>query len=594
MISMACESMQGNLTAQEAVQDLSNEKITRLVSCLTVEHAGYGLAVLIALGLRLWTLGASTLGPAEALQALPAVAAMNGAAPDLVGVSPLLYVLQRITFALFGATDSTARFWPALLGGLSPALFFTFRRYLTPGGALAGAFLWSLSPLGVWSSRLAVGDALVPVMALAIFAVLAEMRKGRTVGAWLGLAAGLLLTSGTNAYTVWLGLVAAVLWMRSESRENWASIRDQGRLVFAGLLIALVIATFFLTEPAGLAASVGLFSPWLSDLIPGNGEYSAAEIVLRLAISEPFSLAFGLAGAITLLRRRERTGIWLAMATMVAFLVTLIGGGRHPADLSLVALGLALLAGPVVSRVLGYAYEWRRERDPWLLVLISLSLLVAAAISIPSALNAANNGEWRSLYAGVGAATLVMTVTTWIAYGVWGNWHTVARSLPIVPLVLGMALHVGSMVSLSYDRGAGRQSGIVHELPATDLVDLKKELRSLSALNGGGEREAAVDVIWSPLEADPVLPVLRWQLRAFPSVRFSASIPPDVAPLVLAPVEDQPRLSNYSGAEFAVLQRWTIAQLPDFSSALRWVLYREALTAPEKTRLILWADRSQK
>ena len=579
---------------QEAIQDSPNEKITRLVSCLTLEHAGYGLAVLVALGLRLWDLGASPLGPAEALQALPAVAAVNGAAPDLVGISPLLHVLQRIAFALFGASDSTARFWPAFLGGLSPALFFTFRRYLTPGGALAGAFLWSVSPLGVWSSRLAIGDALVPVAALAMFAVLAEKGRGRKAGTWLGLAAGLLLISGPNAYTVSLGLVAAVLWPGSEVRKIWSGIRDQARLTLAGLLIALVTATFFLTEPAGLAAGVGLISTWLSDLIPGRGEYSIAEIILRLVISEPLILAFGITGAISLLRRSERAGTWLGTATAVALLVALAGRGRHPVDLSLVALGLALLAGPVVHRVLGYAYEWRRERDPWLLVLITLSMLVASAFSLPSALNAANNGEWRSLYAGVGAATLVMSVTVWVAYGVWGNWRTVARSLPIVLLVLGMAWQIGSMVSLSYDRSAGRQSGIVHEMPATDLLDLQRELRNLSAQNGGGEREANVDVIWPSLATDPMLPVLRWQLRAFPNVRFSASIPPDTAPLVLTQVEDQPRLDSYSGAEFAVLQRWTIAQLPDSGSILRWVLFREALTAPEKTRLILWADKSQK
>ncbi len=579
---------------QEAVQEPQDEKIRCIVSCLTVEQASYGLAVLIALGLRLWDLDASTLGPAEALQALPAVAALNGAATDLVGSSPLLHVLQRITFALFGASDSTARFWPALLGGLSPALFFTFRRHLTPGGALAGAFLWSLSPLGVWSSRLALGDALVPVMALAMFAVLAEMGRGRKAGAWFGLTTGLLLISGPNAYTVLLGLVAAALWPGSEVRGIWSGIRDQARLAFGGLLIALVIATLFLTEPAGLAGGVGLFSTWLSDLVPGRGEYSVAEIILRLVISEPLVLTFGIASAISLLRHSNRPAIWLSTTTTLALLVALAGRGRHPVDLSLVALGLALLAGPVVDRVLGYAHEWRRERDPWLLVLVSLAMLAASAISLPSALNAANAGGWRSLYAGVGTATLIMSVIIWIAYGVWDNWRTVARALPIVPLVLGLAWQIGSMVSLSYDRGAGHQSGIVHEMPDADLIDLQKELRNLSALNGGGEREAEVDVVWPSLATDPVMPVLQWQLRAFPNVRFNASIPPDVAPLVMTRVEEQPRLNSYSGAEFAVLQRWTIAQLPDSSSALRWVLFREALTAPEKTRLILWAHAERR
>lgn len=578
----------------EAIQNHPSEKLFRMGHCLTIEQAGYGLAVFIALGVRLWNLGASTLGPAEALQAMPAVAALSGAAPDLGGVSPLLHVLQRIAFALFGASDSAARFWPAVLGGLSPALFFAFRSYLTPGGALAGAFLWSLSPLGVWSSRLALGDALTPVIALAMFAALAAIKRGGKWGAWLGLAAGLLLISGSNAYTVLLGMIATALWPPPGVRAIWSGIRGEARLVLAGLLLALITATCWLAEPAGLAAGVGLLGSWLSDLIPGRGEYSVAEILMRLVISEPLSLAFGIAGAISFIRRAERVGAWLGMATALALLVALVGRGRHPMDLSLVALGLTLLAGPVVARVLGYACEWRRDRDPWLLILVSLSMLAASAIGLPSALNAANNMEWRSLYAGVGIATLVMSVVVWIAYGVWDDWRTVARFVPIVPLLLGIAWQMSSMVSLTFDYGAGRQSGIIHVMPATDLVDLQGDLRDLSALSGGGEREANVDVIWPSLATDTVMPVLQWQLRAFPNVRFQASIPPDVAPLVLTPVEDQPRLNNYSGAEFAVLQRWTVAQLPDPDSVLRWVLFREALTPPEKTRLILWVNTAHK
>ncbi len=579
---------------QAGIQDHPTENLSRMVGWLTVERAGYGVAVLLALGVRLWGLGAIALGPEEAMQALPAVAVVTGAAPDLSGLSPLLHALQRITFSLFGASDGTARFWPALLGGLSPALFFLLRRYLTPGGALAAAFLWSLSPLGVWSSRLSLGDALVPTLTLVLLGVAAGVKQGRQWGVALGLAVGLLLISGPNAYTVLLGAAATALWWAPEARTLLSRIRNQTRLTLMGVLATLVIATFFLTAPAGLAAGAELLGRWMSDLIPGRGEYSILETALRLLLSEPFALVFGVSGAIWSLRGRERIGSWLGIMTALAFAINLIGRGRHPVDLSLVALGLTLLAGPTVARVLGHAYEWRRERDPWLLVFVSLALLVASVIGLPSALNSTNSEDWRSLYAGVGIATLVMSLIVWVAYGVWDNWRTVTRALPVVPLVLGLAWQVGSLVSLSYERGVGRQSGIVHDTPATDLVDLQGELRNLSALSGGGGREANVDVVWAPMVSDSVLPVLRWQLRDYPNARFTASIPQDVAPLVMTPVEDQPRLNSYSGAEFAVLQRWTIAQLPDGASRLRWLLYREALTPPEKTRLILWVNRAEK
>ena len=179
----------------------------RAVDWLTVERAGYGIATLIALGVRLYGLAATPLGPAEALQALPAVDAMRGALPDLAGASALLHTFQRITFILFGATDGAARFWPALLAGLTPLLFYFLRRPLTRGGALAAALIWSLSPLGVWSSRVGLGDALVPTFALAFLAVLLLERRGPWWWALVGLTGGLLLATGPNAYTVVLSAV---------------------------------------------------------------------------------------------------------------------------------------------------------------------------------------------------------------------------------------------------------------------------------------------------------------------------------------------------------------------------------------------------
>lgn len=560
---------------------------------LTVERAGYALAVIAAVGIRLWGLGDAPLGAAEATQALPAVAAMRGAAPDLLSpnaftaVSPLLHVLQRVTFSLFGATDGTARFWPALLGSLSPLLFYFLRQRLGRGGALAAACLWAVSPLGVWSGRLGVGDGLVPTFALAVLALVVWQGRGRTWALLTGLAAGLLLISGSNAYTALLAGVLGLAWAAPRARELWADLRAEGRMVLAGLGIALLVACFFLTESAGLAAAGNLPGRWLADLMPGAGEYNAAEMLLRLALSELAVLGFGIGGFIIALRRRDRFGAWLGAATALALLVALIGRGRHPVDLALVALGLTLLAGPAVAQTLANAYEWRRDREPWLLVLVSLALLIGAATGIPSALNPTNTADWRSLYTGVGIACLIMTVVVWIAYGVWDSWRVVALALPVVPLVFGLAWHVGEMVSLSYDRGAWRQPAILHETPASDLGDLQKLLLDFGGLTGGG-RDATVQVAWPDFATDPAVPVLRWQLRDFQAAEFAAALPAEPARVVITPVGEQPRLDGYSGEEFSVLQRWTPSQLPDSSAIVRWVLYREARSAPEKARAIFW------
>lgn len=560
---------------------------------LTVERAGYALATVVAAGIRLWGLGAVPLGPAEAAQALPALAAMRGAAPDLLtpntfaAVSPLLHVLQRVTFVLFGATDGAARFWPAILAGLSPLLFYFLRKKLTPGGALAAAFLWAVSPLGVWSSRLSLGDGMAPTFCLALLALVVWSGRGRAWALLTGLGAGLLLLSGSNAYTAVLAGLLGLAWAGPQARELWADLRREARLAFAGFGIALLVGCFFLADPAVLAAAGNLPGRWLSDLVPGVGEYGPAELLMRLALSELAVLGFGAAGFILALRRRDRFGTWLGASTALALLVALVGRGRHPLDLALVALGLTLLAGPAVATTVANAGVWRREREPWVLVLVSIALLVGASIAIPSGANLSNTPDWRALYTGVGIACLIMAVVIWIAYGVWDSWRIVVMALPVVPLVFGLAWQVDQMVSLSYDRGAWRQTGILHEMPASDLVDLHKLLLDFGGLTGGG-RDARVDVAWPNLVDDPAVPVLRWQLRDFQAAEFTAALPAEPARMVITPVGEQPRLDGYSGEEFGVLQRWTPSELSDSSAIIRWVLYREARTLPEKTRAIFW------
>ena len=79
-----------------------------------------------------------------------------------------------------------------------------------------------------------------------------------------------------------------------------------------------------------------------------------------------------------------------------------------------------------------------------------------------------------------------------------------------------------------------------------------------------------------------MLAELRWLLRDHAGLRVAAAVPSDAAPLVITPVEDQPLLKDrYSGAEFPILQTWRPTGLGDFNAYLRWVLYREAKTAPE-------------
>jgi len=623
----------------------SSGRRVALTSWLTTERAAYGAVTVVALVVRLIGLAWRTLGPAEAAQALPAWAAAVGQAYDLTGTSPLLFGLQRLLFTPLGTTDVLARWWPALLGGLAPLLFYALRNRLTRGGALMAALLWAVSPVAVLTGRLGLGYGLVPPLALALMAALNwatmvagdrakpgdEARSGDQDRAgdrqdkagdqrWSPLqvaavALGLLLVAGSGAYTVVLIGLVAMVWWWDALPVFWDTLKAHRRSVALGVLVPLTLgATFFLMAPTGLAAAADLLGAWLRGLRPGAGDYGAWDIARRLLLSEPLLLGFGIAGLVRALRARERFGTFAAIAAGVALLVPLFGSGRHPADLGLVVLALTLLAGPAVAQALRNAWSWRDELDPWLLVGLSLTLLAAAALSLPSYFDPVNPADWHQLYASVGIVTTFLAVALWLIYGVWGDWRTVARALPVVPLVLGMVWGVSQLTGLNYDRGAWRQAAVLAETPAPGLADLQAELRDLAALHGGGAREARIDLVL-PASSDDLYiaaglaPMLRWTLRDFPNLRIVTNLPADsqadpqdagssgtgLAPLVITPVEDQPILSErYRGAEFTILQRWSPHSLEDFNSRLRWVLYREAKTPPAEVQsVVLWVEQTE-
>jgi hypothetical protein len=84
---------------------------------LSLEHALYILIILLALTLRLLNLGAAPLAEGESVLALKALDLAKG---ERVALEPQpgYVALTGATFALFGSSEFTARWWPALVGGL--------------------------------------------------------------------------------------------------------------------------------------------------------------------------------------------------------------------------------------------------------------------------------------------------------------------------------------------------------------------------------------------------------------------------------------------------------------------------------------------
>ena len=136
-------------------------------SKLTVEIGLYAILATLALALRLYRLG---LAPLSTSEAMLSVAALRGTAIP-TGASPLLYWVNAFLFSTFGAGDTLVRLLPALAGSVLVLLPALMRERIGRVGALGAAALLAISPVAIFTSRTASGDALV-----------AAVMDGRAVG----------------------------------------------------------------------------------------------------------------------------------------------------------------------------------------------------------------------------------------------------------------------------------------------------------------------------------------------------------------------------------------------------------------------------
>ncbi len=135
---------------------------------ITTEHLLYGLAFLLALGMRFFQLGAAPLSDTEAGWALQALSTSHGAVAAL-GAQPAYILLTSQLFSIFGDTNFLARFLPALAGSLIIWLPYYFRDWMGDTSWLrrAGlimAFGLAIDPGLVSLSRQA--GSLMPAMAI--------------------------------------------------------------------------------------------------------------------------------------------------------------------------------------------------------------------------------------------------------------------------------------------------------------------------------------------------------------------------------------------------------------------------------------------
>jgi uncharacterized protein (TIGR03663 family) len=186
---------------------------------------------------------------------------------------PLLYYVLVGFFALFGATTTVSRLYPALAGVALVALPIVLRRRLGRATAWWCGVLLAISPIMLYYSRFTRNDvpvALFTAVALTLFLLVRE--KGWRPIPWIGAAAAAHAISKETFYVL-LPLLGAASYVTALRDGVWESVRKAfawidryrvavGTAILWFVIVTLTAYTVFLTHPEDFLFPVKAIQYW--------------------------------------------------------------------------------------------------------------------------------------------------------------------------------------------------------------------------------------------------------------------------------------------------------------------------------------------
>jgi hypothetical membrane protein len=558
----------------------------------------YWLAFLLALGIRLYQLGAAPLSEVEAGWALQALGLAHGGVVTL-GPQPAYILLTSRLFYIFGDTNFLARFISAITGSLIIWLPYYFRgwmgdsRWLHRSGVVM-AFGLAIDPGLVSLSRQA--GSLMPAMTFTLLA-LACLYNRRMI--WVGIFAGLALLSGP-AFLQGM-LILGVSWglYRLVFRELVGSQPDGGvaeqpvgsipassiRVGGAAFILTLLFAgSLFLRVPQGLGALADTIPAYLNTWLTSSG-IPILRLPASLLVYQLIVLIFGIIAAF-----RAWLGHWddqhprqalvgLSIWAGVAFFLPWLYAGRQVGDLAWAIIPLWALAAVEISRsLLG------EEDNITRLIAAGLAMLLCV-FAVIGWINLLSIGRYQEDVVIYGVIIIGAFVLGFIALLlVMAGWSLKAAKLGVVwslCILLGLFLFSNTWgMSIVRQNGAQEMWNIP---PTAGQVDqLITTLSDLSSWNTGLRDQLEVVVLEDS-------PTLKWALRNFPNARFETTLPSTESPPVVITLkgDEEPKLAEkYRGQDvvWRLYPGWQGAFPPDF---INWLAFRQAPL--DHDQIILWA-----
>jgi uncharacterized protein (TIGR03663 family) len=394
---------------------------------LPVEVVLYAVIILAAVLTRFWDLGSRALHHDESLHAYFSwlLATGQGYVHDPLMHGPLLFHLNALVYALFGASDVTSRAAPAFSGVILVALPILLRgeRHLGRWGALAASTLFLISPALLYQSRYIRHDIFTVIGVLFLFIAIVRYVE-RPARGWLvaiGATTGLLLANHEIIFGNIAFFVAAIA-----GALLWDKLRPLAPLILVAGIAALALVAFLPDAIGRPLPSIPWSNPTQSEQYAFYRELLTHPLTILLVLLAVVTVA----GALLILRwlrdpARIDQGWPMALfgdAPAESVVAAVREAWRDRAGLSgaLVA-GLAIFAllfTTLFTNLYGLAsgtiatdgtllywlgqHDYRRGEQPWFyyLLLIPQYEFLAALFGVAAAAAA----SWRALLVGLGRA----------------------------------------------------------------------------------------------------------------------------------------------------------------------------------------------
>jgi hypothetical protein len=552
----------------------------------TIEIFLYGLIFFLGLALRMVLLGSTPLTEGESTWAYQAWKIWKGLPVNMGSLVSYLSVTEGL-YAIFGSSNFTARFWPALTGSLLIWIPYLSRRQLGRIPALIMAGGIALDATLVPISRMA-GSPIPGLFFLLLTGISFHQRRipWSIFFLFLGLTSGPSFWLGVLAlgFTLLIAWKSGIIDLRAylQNRIQTRTETNEKALFRSGedylpILLIICISSFFFTQLNGLSAWASSLSEFfLAWRVPSG--ISILKLMAALSIYNPMIIVFGGLGYISAWRNNSREGKLLSIWAAISLLLVIIFPGRQATDLIWVIIPLWASAAQEVFRLFNLS-----ESKWYIFVLAGLIgvLFTLNWLTFTGMVFQINDQHSALLHWGLIAASFALAfVAMTIVASEWG-WPAAKKGgfLGIASVLMIYSLSVMS-------RGSFLQAGDPRSMwtngTGSGQMDLLLDTISDISVAETGRWDSVEGAVYNSSSS------ILWVLRDLGKFQYYETFDPgNLAPIIITRDVENLMISTdlYRGQDFVLLTRhgWNGVFPDDWIS---WIAFRKGPL--QKEYLILW------